>query len=270
MGYRHVDDAEWLDTAKRLPVNGRVRIRCCSSRKTALVSRKDRGYFFHCFSSSCGRKEQAGSTLRSIDQVAASMAAAQVEKMGQEGWRLPKDFTLDIPNQSAVPAYRCGLSKKVLNQVGIGWSPSLSRIVVPRSHQWFETSWTARATLPSQKPKWLSSPSLQPWLVSRTLVTQSTVCLVEDAFSAVRLAKFLPTLALFATTFTSNTLAVIPIVKNTLIWMDGDRPGRAAAQTLRRHLELVGRTSWVITTEKDPKFYSDDEIRKQLGQINGI
>lgn len=266
--YRRVENPDWLDAAKRLPIGSRMRVRCCGRTKTAIISRNDRGYFHTCFSRNCDRKEYCEPGLRSIDQVQASSAAKQIE---EQGWRLPQDFVLTIPSDAGVTAFRCGLSKKVLKQAGIGWSPSLKRIVVTRSLNWFETNWTARATLPSQRPKWLSSPSLTPWLMTYggASTAQQSICIVEDAFSAVRLSKFIPTLPVLGTSITSTLLAQIPSAKTVIVWMDGDQAGGTAAKHLRSYLELTSRACYIITTTKDPKFYSDDEIRELLGKAHG-
>jgi 5S rRNA maturation endonuclease (ribonuclease M5) len=108
----------------------------------------------------------------------------------------------------------------------------------------------------------------------------NTVVIVEDYISAIRLAENgVDTICLFGTSI--NDSDIKPILSrwdNIMIWLDGDEAGIKGRKTIEKKLnmkinELKTRfplrytQNWSIfsvSSEKDPKTYSDTEIKEML------
>ncbi|RZI38064.1 hypothetical protein EGT07_36105, partial [Herbaspirillum sp. HC18] len=83
--------------------------------------------------------------------------------------------------------------------------------------------------------------------------------------SAVRVGRIAKRcVALLGTSANEHQLAEVRGCKSIALWLDPDRPGRVAARKLERTLALQGFQTKRIRTERDPKFYSNAEIRRLL------
>lgn len=112
----------------------------------------------------------------------------------------------------------------------------------------------------------------------------NTVVIVEDYISAIRLAENgVDSICLFGTSINDNEIKpILDSYYNVIIWLDGDAAGIRGRKTLEKKLnkkinELSKRfplryvQNWStvdITSEKDPKCYSDIEIRRYLCSTN--
>ena len=91
-----------------------------------------------------------------------------------------------------------------------------------------------------------------------------TVVLVEDLLSAMRIGEIMPCICLRGTNINHDRfIEITATAKNFVAWLDSDKPGQGAARILKRKLEWHGATTNVVT-DKDPKYYSDQEIREYL------
>lgn len=109
---------------------------------------------------------------------------------------------------------------------------------------------------------------------SKTIVyvykeTEGSTIITEDIISAIRVSKFGVGIPLRGTSINDIILNKIKDYgPNFIIWLDGDEPGRKAAQKLYRHLKnwvsLDGQIQ-IIHTDKDPKCYNDNDIKTFLG-----
>ena len=87
-----------------------------------------------------------------------------------------------------------------------------------------------------------------------------------DFLSAVRVGRIArKAVALLGTSANAEQLAaILKGVRRIAIWLDPDKAGRTAGHKLSRTLQLQGFSVQSIRTERDPKFYSNAEIRRIL------
>lgn len=88
--------------------------------------------------------------------------------------------------------------------------------------------------------------------------------IVEDPFSAMVVSQVNPTFCLFGNHLNKNLLKqLIKIDNDVILWLDNDEGGREGTadlyEELRPYLNLR-----VMFTEKDPKYYTETQIREKL------
>lgn len=108
--------------------------------------------------------------------------------------------------------------------------------------------------------------------LSSDVVYPYDLVVVEDALSAIRVGKFVPAVALLGTTVRDKEHTVLSHARvsegrtnpRVAVWLDGDKAGRKGRENVARKLSLVGAEVSRINTDKDPKRYTDREIRRLL------
>lgn len=107
---------------------------------------------------------------------------------------------------------------------------------------------------------------------------QLSAVLVEDTLSAIRVGRILQCGSLLGTSAADAALLDIKRVaalSNTglvqtgsqvkvAVWLDGDKAGRTGSRRIGNRLRLVGVEPVFIRTDKDPKYYSNREIKEIL------
>lgn len=90
-----------------------------------------------------------------------------------------------------------------------------------------------------------------------------TLVIVEDIISAIKIARFMPVMPLFGSTFSQDkAIRIEKDYKNLILWLDQDK--HAAAIKLSEKYKYLFRDIGVISTKKDPKEVSPSEIREKL------
>lgn len=89
---------------------------------------------------------------------------------------------------------------------------------------------------------------------------KSVLVLTEDVLSAIKVFRFVDSLALLGTHLSDKKLSFIKPKKYTevSVWLDPDKWKEAIAIT--KTLQLVGYKSRAILSEKDPKEHTNEEI----------
>lgn len=143
-----------------------------------------------------------------------------------------------------------------------------------------ETTWQQRF-FPDKKIK-SKGINEQIFIASKDCTT-STLVIVEDYISAIRVGEFCNCLCLWGTHLSRRTKEVIlKTFNNFVIWLDGDEPGRRAAEKISQSLMSSiktnmedrafavreSRTVDIILTERDPKCHTNIEIKQILGDVN--
>jgi DNA primase len=238
-----------------------------------MVSNEERGYRAYCFR--CGPRGFVAHGDFSIDQL--RRRREEFALLQEAHVRLPKDFTTEIPPNEAVWLYRAGVSTEIARHYGFGFSVSLKRVVLPVYSDGALVGFTARSTV-GAKPKYIermvsanavfiadpatSLPPTDDWPEG----SGPDVVFVEDILSAVRVGRIAKRcMALLGTSANAEQLCGAGLSNGTVhVWLDPDRPGRVAAHKLERTLALQGYKTKRIRTDKDPKYYSNREIRRLL------
>jgi Toprim-like len=268
------DDPVWLATAKTLQAGRRIRIECCSQDKSLIVSNEERGYRAYCFR--CGPRGFVAHGDFSIDQL--RRRRDEFALLQEARVRLPKDFTTTIPTSEAVWLYRAGINSDIALHYGFGYSAALRRVVLPVYNDGELVGFTARSTI-NAKPKYIErmqSPAAAIFAADYSTALPATedwpdgsgpdLVITEDILSAVRVGRLVRRcLALMGTSANEYQLADATSARERIaVWLDPDKAGKSAAFKLFRRLALQGKSVSIIRTTKDPKYYSNREIRRLL------
>lgn len=258
--YKHL----WLEAAKKLPVNGTVRIvcpKCGHAAKACTANNAGKEYFANCFS--CGFKdkhERGVLTLREL---------AEIARLNEEARRplkieLPKDFTYEIPLEGQLWLHTCGISYTRWVELGIGWSPYYKRVVIPVYNKEGQLIWLQqRAVMEGQTPKYLQPKSAKQCTYSNFNPDVSKVAvIVEDIASCIRINE-LPIScdahAIMGTSISEAQINVLAKYNRVMVWLDPDVAGKRASTKIRRTLNLWTDTV-KLESRLDPKKLDNNAI----------
>lgn len=255
---------DWVELAKKLPVDGRIRTKCvemCGTDESQLVSRNTKGYNRYCFR--CKAHAFVSSGLRSIEDIKRAKEALRELHTGK--LTLPTDFTLDIPDKAATWFYKYGISAELAMHYGIGYSPVLERVVIPVYDAGDLVSMQMRAIHDWQKPKYINPKTTMNNVLFYAGARAGSTCtvLTEDILSAIKVGRVHHATSILGTNLSDAKAA--KIAKDNLkvyIWLDGDKAGIDGANHARNQLNLLGVQTDLIRTDKDPKEYSLEDIRR--------
>jgi len=236
-----------------------------------IISHRQAGYAAHCFRSDDHSGFVAHGPL-SLKDLQERQEARQELSAGPIS--LPSDFTLDIPSDALVWLLRCGIGAEQARRNGFGYSPRSGRVILPVFLNNELIAFTARA-VGNERPKYIARHkegyngscflALEPDLPDPVLGYDLVI--VEDIASAARVGRLARTLSLLGTAAKPDevwSMAGLCDNPTIAVWLDGDRAGRMGADKLARGLGLQGARVVRINTPKDPKKYSNREIREIL------
>lgn len=114
-----------------------------------------------------------------------------------------------------------------------------------------------------EHPKWVGY-GITENLIHITGVGSTSLVLVEDLISAVKVGHISPTLCLFGSNISLKRLATLKLLgyNEVIIWLDWDKKEYAIKAS--QLAQSIGLQSRVIHTKLDPKDYSTEEIRELL------
>jgi hypothetical protein len=268
-----MSDPVWLATAKTLPAGRHTKIECCANDKSMRVCNEEKGFRAWCFR--CGAKEYQAHGEFSIDQLKRRRAELAITY--DRVVRLPQDFTTDIPPSEAVWLYRAGVGPSISRHYGFGYSQVLRRVILPIYKDGVLDGYTARSTI-NERPKYIekvvspsstvfvADPSIAlPWPDDGIMATVPDCVLCEDILSTVRVGRWVRTcVSLLGTADIPSIYSRIKIGSYVALWLDPDKAGKKGASVISRSLSLQGYKVKLIRSDKDPKYYSNKEIRRFL------
>ena len=260
---------DWLEVARQLPLGHKRRIaHDCSTDRDMLVSHSEGGYSAYCFR--CGPVGFEGhgyQTLEELNRINELNTQAQEPQSNE----LPADFTTEIPQEHILWLARGGISAHRAKCVGIGWSDSMHRIVIPvYDGSGTLVYWQARAIRKWQTPKYTNPPvtkaTLLYWTHPNTSGSKARVVVTEDILSAIRIGKHVTSASILGTKTSDSQAAQLSEYDQVDYWLDPDQAGHVGAIAGTRKLGLVTNTSILgKDCEVDPKNLSDRAIRDILG-----
>ena len=270
-----MSEPHWLSIAKTIPAGRSLKIECCAADKSLMVSNDTKGYRAYCFR--CGPAGFVAHGDFSVD--ALKRRRAELAMSQEREVKLPSDFTTDIPPNEATWIYKAGVSPSVSSHYGFGYSPFLRRIILPIYKGGILDGYIARSTI-NARPKYiervrspdttvfLADPSLAlPWPNDGLLAPAYDCVLCEDILSAVRVGRHVRScIAILGTSFNAGMYSALPVGARIGIWLDPDKAGTKGAAAIARSLSLQGWKASVIRSDKDPKYYSNREIRRFLAE----
>jgi DNA primase len=237
-----------------------------------LVSNGDKGYGAYCFR--CGTKHFEPHGMFSIDDL--KRRRFELDYSSTTTIKLPKDFTTEIPPREAVWLYKWGVSARLAELYGIGYSATMRRIVIPIMQDGELVGTIARSTI-GEKPKYLERVnagvvfSSKPDLVlpAKTDTGGSSLpdlVITEDVVSGIRVGRITQAVAILGTSIDTRQIlgCLRSSPRSVAVWLDNDKAGRQGSATVYRALSLQGLNVSVLFTGKDPKAYSNSELRSLL------
>lgn len=265
----------WLDLAKTLPLGHKLRSDCpeCgldTNTNAAIVNHNLQGYSLYC--NACGHNPFIGKGKQTLQEL------AELRKLNEEAQQhaqsrrieLPDDTTYDLEtfsNEGRQWLFKAGITPRIINKYSIGYSQKLRRVVLPvyeDSLKWFQN----RAVYEGQKPKYLQPNTTKNAMFNSRLITRDiTVVIVEDILSAIRVTEAgYVAVSILGTKLSDWQTSRISVAERVITWLDGDRAGRKGAAGIRKTLSMLMEVGNIVT-EKDPKCYSDQQIRKIIGEV---
>lgn len=159
------------------------------------------------------------------------------------------------------------ITREHINNFGIFWSNERQRIIFPYyigdgiQKAQMLSAWARSLT---REPKWLfwGDSKTKSRLLASTTRRILNLVIVEDVVSAIRLNRFAHVLSLGGTALSDAAEFYVECYKSdqpVIVWLDGDQAGKRSAEKIRKQLKF-GTEVKIISTPKDPKAYTDQEL----------
>ena len=253
---------------KDLAIGARVRVRCCGDDKSLSIRREPEVLMWHCF-----RCNESGAIAMQRSLHDLLKEAQEVQAWQNTNLELPSDCNQDLPGHALVWLGKAGVSERLWKPF-VHFSPRLNRVCLEL--MWcseLDAVCTRDTSAKRPKPKYIvqykygfTSPI---WMRARQCLPQSVnLVIVEDALSAVRVSDATDSACMcILGTHTSDAILhrlmqVQP--RAVTVWLDGDHAGSEGSLKLRRLISLLGVPVRTVRTKKDPKLYTNNEIRTFL------
>lgn len=189
--------------------------------------------------------------------------------------QLPICSTRDMasyPSELKLWLYRMGISQPHADMLGLYYTEPSHRVVLPILNDRREVIfWSARSQ--TRQPKWMSPPVPKNGLVAVFGKGKGDkIVLNEDPLSAYKVGLVNEAWCLFGTKLHDRVInRILNDGRRVVTWLDDDRgrrngsnPGQDAARSMRSRLRALGETVLNITSDRDPKFLSRQEIQEKL------
>lgn len=231
---------------------------------TLMITREVGALSCYCFR--CGGKGYAPQQ-ESLGEKLARMRAQQVaDEQAQSSLALPGPWVESLrewPRLAGLWLYRSGFSPSMIERLRAYWCPSMGRVVLPIYQDGKPIFWQARAC-DGRTPKILS-PKMPRLGVVGKYGTGDTLVLTEDTLSACKVSYVTEAWSLLGTKLLDKPLTeIIQTQREVVVWLDGDKAGRDGRDRVVSKLRAYGVNVRSITTPKDPKLYTRDEIRELI------
>lgn len=252
----------WLDIAKSLRAGRNIRIPHCKTDNSMVVYHTEKGYSCYCHRCKEGDFEPHGN--RRIADIRRHKLELQF--LQNKEVKLPDDYTLEVPKHAMLWYLKAGISPELAASYGIGYTPSLDRVVIPIYEDGGLAALQLRAVDESQKPKYLNpgGRKIEQAVFMSGEPTGITI-VVEDVLSAIKVGRIAHATSTLGTNMSDARARKIAQHNHTaIVWMDGDAAGKVGRVDAVKQLTLLGVRCYRVDTLRDPKKYSAEEIREHL------
>lgn len=236
----------------------------CSNKvdKSLIITRTTKGWVWHCHRcKEGGVRDLSGKSPAEKAAFIRSLDVKPVKTVAD--MQLPHDYTRDIPPEGLLYLYRRGLKDSEIKRWKIGYSPRYDRIIFPvyDGHKLVFYEGRTLGKIDKDNPKYMKvyqSNARDTYFVARTIFS-SEVVVVEDIVSAIRVSRVVDAYALLSThVLDSLILQLCQKYDRIYLWLDPDK--RSKCVGLMRRYQALSIPVHLIFSDKDPKFYSDEEI----------
>ena len=184
---------------------------------------------------------------------------------------LPHDCTNIIAESALTWLKGYGITNEEINLYKIQWSPSHRRLIFPAFNEsgdvvlwqgrYFPTIIIERMQLNQARYLTRGKVDSIDAYFGADESTSDQVVVVEDFISAIKVARVCPSLCLWGSQISiARMKRIAEYYKTLIIWLDPDKRYHAARSSVKAqpYFEQVS----LITTLKDPKDFSTEDIRK--------
>ncbi len=179
---------------------------------------------------------------------------------------LPEDFSLSIPDAPLGWLRKYGITDEERQHYRIGWTDEHQSLVFPAFDLWGNLLMVQLRGFPQKTFYTRGFPEAVLWTTNLSGRDTGSVCLVEDFVSAVRVGRNACASPLWGSGISLGQIRRIADRYERLsLWLDFDKAGVAARYRIKA-LPYFKSVS-VIVTERDPKDYTDEQIKQNLGLV---
>jgi hypothetical protein len=257
--------SNWINQAKQLSIGKSIRIQCCKSDKSCIISNGNSGYGAYCFR--CGFKDFEPHGEKSIPEILKGKAELELKR--SRHIEIPKDCVelVDAPEKAQLWILKSGVSLEEAISRNIKYSPDMNRIILPVYESGLcNLQYIQARALGNDLPKYINSPFPTDNLIFWNCYDNKYVVIVEDILSAIKVGNATEQSAasILGTNFTSEKAYKIATEFDKIyLWFDNDDAGHRCNKEALKQLSLQGiEDIQIIQTEYDPKKYSSRQIRR--------
>lgn len=187
----------------------------------------------------------------------------------------PADYSVDIPPEGLQWLLKYHLSPVDISKHRIGWSQNgfpIRQGAIQYSPLMIFPIYDPNGTLLMWQARYFGKEKLLPkyWTVGAKDILHilgkgtSSICLVEDVLSSIRVSKHVDSMPLFGSTISTELLVRLYKLGYTdlIIWLDKDKGNYAKDRAVSA--KVLFPTTRAIITELDPKEYTHEQIRQQF------
>jgi hypothetical protein len=177
---------------------------------------------------------------------------------------LPSDFDKNIPVIPLTWLKKYGLTSDEIDKAEWGWSESTQMLIIPFfDGEYNVIGWQGRY-FPTQKVKCYTEGNVNDILaLFESDVQSDAVCVVEDCVSAVKVSRYVDSVALLGSHLSlTKAVRLSRLYRNLYIWLDSDKV-KEAHKFQQRYKSLFDNV-FVIFTKLDPKENTYKDIKEAL------
>jgi len=239
-----------------------------SKDKSFSVTRVAEGVLYNCYRATCGESGFIPST-----KMQASVGTVY-DTDGKKNKALMKTFTPKIYKYSLVPLSieqevfffnKFGLTHAEIKANDIKWSPARGSYAFPVFDYRGYTIGIMDRSYTGRKPKaimyWEKDEPKMHFPQGGKHNKSTTIFLVEDHISAIKMSRYCRCVALLGTHLTDRAAVILNYLADNIVFcFDNDATNKAIK--LAKHFSALFKGTEVLHLNKDPKDMTDKELKK--------
>lgn len=159
---------------------------------------------------------------------------------------------------------RAGITEEEVREYNILWNPVTKLLLIPIYSEGKLVGYQSRSFEDNVSRYKTYTDNVNKMLFRSKKIEGDTVVIVEDALSAIKVGRVLPSISLMGFKPSDGFMSAVKDYDKFFIWLDNDNKYVKLGQSeLSTRLGIYGHTH-VIHTDKDPKMHSEQEIRGLL------
>ena len=249
-----------------------------SSSPALQIKHTPEGLEFYCFACKArhtiGHK-QSYAELKAKQEQVKQAQQQEKQKADQRDWSLPADCSQHLPIDVLTWLAKIHFGPTLIKKHNLQYSPSLGRLILP-----LPTGWQGKHLnyKENKQPKYYTH-SPDKFIAIAGQDSDGPLVLVEDMYSALRIA----TAASFVICLMGTPRELPPVMRAhsaspIVFWLDPDKAGRDATRALKREMrwykgpvvdiQSLPAEEYSYYQQKDPKAYSDEDLKELMEMIN--